>query len=351
MQHQFASMSGVNIPWIADNGVPPYEVYARAFARARDEGYRVCRVWAAPWEVGRGDSVDGYVDSRIAHFTRLTFEAEKAGVLLMPCIHSHVEFLENNILREVADRRHGWIGSPLAETCGGPYRRPRDFFETIEIPLRIVRGILQASRAEAIVAIEVINEIDRLDEYRLVDAASWFESLAGHFDQPILVSAADPWNSLMLAEAARQPFAACHFHGWPIGNARAVAAAVERLAQRTHATTIWTEVSNDSQAPPRNQAERDLFLLTCQTVAAESRSPVYPWWWLEVSGLSQVCRPPRPPAATVRSSAFMRNVRQPAAWIRLGRSALMLWFPWAAATGFNIALATNRRRQPLDTLR
>lgn len=341
-------LRGVNIPWITDGGTPRYDGYVDAFVRARSEGYQLCRVWAAPWEVSRGGSVEDYVESRVTHFARLAFEAKRLGIRLMPCIHSHVEFLEVDILREVEDPRNGWLGSPLSTTRGGPFARPDEFLGSTSISSQIIERLLRSRGADSIVAIEALNEIDQLEGYRLVDAAQWFASLSRLFDTPILVSAAEPWNSLLLAATADQRIASCHFHGWPVGGVREVAAAVEQLARHARLSTIWTEVSNDSQAPPQDQDERDRLERTCHIVAAASHGPAYPWWWLEASGLSQVSRPPQPLGATPLRSIFMRNVRRRAAWARLARCVLILWFPSAAALHFRIARATSRRRLSQD---
>ncbi|WP_290050331.1 hypothetical protein [Amycolatopsis solani] len=229
---------------------------------------------------------------------------------------------------------------------GGPFACPSDFFASAEISANIIDGVLASPDADAIAGFEAINEIDQLDSYQLLGAVQWFTLLARQFDVPILVSAAEPWNSILLAAAAGQPVAACHFHGWPLGGARDVTQAIERLARSARVSTIWTEVSNDSQAPPQDRYQCDRLTLTCQVFSEHSHRPAYPWWWLEANALSRVTRMPQPPDVTQLSSTFRRNFWRPAAWARLARCVLLLWAPPVAALYFKIARAMIRRRLP-----
>lgn len=280
---------GVNLPWVLGESAPNYQSYRKSLSILRQAGVRLFRVWAAPWEVPYGTTVDEYIARRSAHFRSLLEIAADLDSRLIVCLHTHVEFLDEKRARdEIADVSLAWSSNTMNERCGGPLERPSDLFANPELTASLGLQTFDDERlASRCAAVELMNEVDLVPGYSRAAAVTWAQAIACRLQSQnpnlaVTLSAADPWESVVLARRAGLSFASCHFHGWQGVSATTALAGIRRFAVLSGVPLMFGEVSTSSQKPPSPCQYGEWATLALRAGSFSDSSVGLLWWVPEV---------------------------------------------------------------------
>lgn len=280
---------GVNVPWVLGESSSDYQSYRSNLTILREAGVRLFRVWAAPWEVPYGTTVDEYVARRSAHFRSLLEIAADLDSRLIVCLHTHVEFLdERRAHDEIEDVSLAWSSNSLNERCGGPFQRPSQLFENPELTASLALQTLDDERlASRCAAVELMNEVDLVPGYSRAAAVLWARLIASRLQSQhpylaVTLSAADPWESVVLARRAGMSFATCHFHGWQGVSVTTALAGIQKFAVLSGVPLMFGEVSTSSQNPPSPCQYGEWATLAVRAGKFSDSSVGLLWWVPEV---------------------------------------------------------------------
>jgi hypothetical protein len=189
---------GENLSWYDSRGTFAYDAW---MARLAAEGCTYIRVWMPSWAFGlewiRRDASGAVVETTLGNYAarlerawqldHVLELARQHGIEVMLSIQNHGAF-------SLAFNSE-WADNPYNAVNGGPLVSPRELFTSAEARelfrrrLRYVVG--RWGHAPQILAWELWNEVDLVEQPSLPDLLAWHREMAGEID------ALDPWDHLI----------------------------------------------------------------------------------------------------------------------------------------------------------